>query len=94
MNITGNWKCDINHSLYTGQGTAEVKEGNPYRITLNIDSPYFPKVHFVKIEEKGNELDVTARIEMIPLNIKTHVVFNGDKFNGIVKIPFIGDILL
>lgn len=94
MNKTGKWKCHIEHHLYKGEAYAIVESGNPYIISLEIDSPYFPKVKFVDIIETDNELDVVAKIDMIPINIKAHVVFDNSGFNGVIKIPFIGDVLL
>lgn len=94
MNKTGKWRCHIDHHLYKGEAFAIVEEGEPYNISLEIDSPYFPKVKFVEVKEKDDELDIVARIDMIPLNIKAHIDFNQTGFNGVIKIPFIGDVLL
>lgn len=94
MDILGRWECQINHPLYNGMAYADIKAGAPYEIQLNVDSPYFPKVTFLRIEEIGNQLDLTAKIDLIPLHIKTHVVINGDTFQGQIRIPFIGEIQL
>lgn len=94
MDKAGKWKCEINHALYRGDAYAIIKKGDPYDISLEIDSPYFPRVKFVQITDTENTMDVVAKVDVIPMNIKAHVDFKGDCFSGTLKIPFIGDIAL
>lgn len=92
MDILGQWECEINHALYKGKAYADISKGDPYQISLSVNSPYFPKVQFFDIKENGNELNLTAKIDLIPLHIKTHITVEGDRFHGVIHIPFIGEI--
>lgn len=94
MDILGHWEALIDHPLYHGKAYADVSPGTPYEIEISVDSPYMPKVHFLSIEEHENTFDFVVKIDLIPLHIKATITFTGQEFNGIVKIPFIGEVHL
>ncbi|MBQ7580820.1 MAG: hypothetical protein IJU39_05890 [Clostridia bacterium] len=92
----GTWKCTINHSFYSGGATLVIREKDgeyDFVATLDDDST-MPAYTVSNVTENGNRLEGEIKIKLIPMKMKFRAEFNGDRMNGTITIPFVGEVTL
>lgn len=92
----GTWKCKINHTFYSGSATLTIKDNNgeyDFHAALD-DGGKMPEYVVSNVKETGNNLEGDLKINMIPMKIKFHAEFDGDKMKGKLIVPFVGEIEL
>ena len=92
---TGKYKVFVDHMFFKGEAIFEVKkDGDKYEFEIEIDNADFDlDVTILEAEEFENVFDAKATVEILPgKEIDVHLVYDDDKCNGYLKIPFVGKI--
>ena len=92
----GTWKCKINHTFYSGGATLIIKDNNgEYEFIGTLDDgDNMPEYTVSNVVEKGNRLEGDLKINMIPMKMRFHAEFDGDKMTGGITMPFVGEVTL
>lgn len=92
----GKWICNVSSMLFSGEVRFEIFDDNG-KYGFNLDIPNFtvPDVDVLSVEEDGNDVTVTVRTSLLPgKDLVLNATFDGDTFEGVLKVPFIGKIKL
>lgn len=92
----GNWACDVNTMFFSGEVKVRIfDDGGAYGFELNVPGVEIPDVTVVDVKEDGNVLTATTQTSLLPgKNVEITAAFDGDAFEGTLKIPFMGKINL
>lgn len=92
----GSWTCRIDTMFYEGDADFVIADnGGEYDISLSVGgvSPEFTVKSLT--EENGDTLHGIGTAAVMPnKDLEVILTFNGDKFTGVVKVPFLGKIKL
>lgn len=92
----GTWACKVDTMFFKGEVKFKIYDDNgKYGFDMVIDGPV-PKFEIKNVtESNGNTLSAIGTVEMLPgKEIEGTLTFNGDKFEGVLKVPFLGKIKL
>ena len=83
----GKWVCNVSSMLFSGEVKMEIFDDNgSYGFKLDIPNVKIPDVT-VK--------EVTVQTSILPgKDIVLNATFDGDTFEGVLKIPFVGKVKL
>lgn len=92
----GKWSCQVDTMFFRGEAFCIVKDNNgKYELELEVPGVEVPEIDIRDIEEDGNTLTAIANVDLLPgKDIDIKITFDGDTFEGLLKIPFIGKIKL
>lgn len=92
----GKWACHVDTMFYRGDATFTIKDNNgEYGWELDVPGVDVPEIVIRNITEDGNTLTAVANVDLLPgKDIDITATFEGDTFEGLIKIPFIGKIKL
>ena len=89
----GTWACTVDTMFFKGDVSFVIGyENNEYSFDIKMDMT-LPEYKITKIETEGNTLKAKCAVDMLPgKEIDADLTFDGDKFDGVLKIPFLGKI--
>lgn len=90
----GKWACNVNTMFFSGEVKIKVFDDNgKYGFELDIPGVTVPDIDVKKLEEDGNTINVVAQTSLLPgKDVEMTVTFDGDEFDGFLKIPFLGKV--
>lgn len=90
----GKWACNVNTMFFSGEVKINVFDDNgKYGFELDIPGVTVPDIDVKKLEEDGNTINVVAQTSLLPgKDVEMTVSFDGDEFDGFLKIPFLGKV--
>lgn len=90
----GKWACNVNTMFFSGEAKINVFDNNgEYGFELEVPGVTVPDIKIIKIEEDDDTIDATVQTSLLPdKNIELSITFDGDEFDGFVKIPFLGKV--
>lgn len=90
----GTWACNVNTMFFSGEAKIKVFDDNgKYGFELDVPGVTVPDVEVKKIEEDGDTINAVVQTSLLPnKDIELTVTFDGDEFDGFVKIPFLGKV--
>lgn len=90
----GKWACNVSSMFFSGEVKFIISdnEGN-YDFAVDMPGIDIPDFTLNKVEEDGETLSVFAETSLLPgKEIEVVINFDGDTFDGFLKIPFLGKI--
>ena len=92
----GKWVCSVSSMLFSGEVKMEIFDDNgSYGFKLDIPNVKIPDVTVKEVKEDGTDVTVTVQTSMLPgKDIVLNATFDGDTFEGVLKIPFVGKVKL
>ena len=92
----GNWVCNVSSMVFSGEVKMEIFDDNgSYGFKLDIPNVKIPDVTVKEVKEDGTDVTVTVQTSMLPgKDIVLNATFDGDTFEGVLKIPFVGKVKL
>lgn len=92
----GKWVCHVDTMFFKGDAYIRVFDNNgEYGFELSLPDMDIPEVVIKDVKEDGNTLTATANVDLLPgKDIDVRLTFDGDTFEGLLKVPFIGKIKL
>lgn len=92
----GKWVCHVDTMFFRGDAHIRLFDNNgEYGFELSLPDMDIPEVVVKDVKEDGNTLTATANIDLLPgKDIDVTLTFDGDSFEGVLKVPFIGKIKL
>lgn len=92
----GSWKCRVDTMFFEGEVKFDIIDNNgEYDIKLYVNDvmPEFTVKSLA--EENGDTIHGIGTAAVMPgKELEVFLTFNGDKFTGYVKVPFLGKIKL
>lgn len=92
----GHWACSVNSMFFSGEVKLNVFDDNG-KYGFDIDIPGFkvPDIDVKEIIEEDNTISATVQTSVLEgKDVNLFIEFDGDSFEGYIKIPFIGKIKL
>ena len=91
----GTWACRVDTMFFKGDVQFKITDNNgKYGLEIIMDGPV-PKFEIKSIKEEGNTLHAVGTVELLPgKEIESVLTFNGDTFEGAMKVPMLGKIKL
>lgn len=92
----GRWACSVNSMFFSGEVKLNVFDDNG-KYGFDIDIPGFkvPDIDVKEIIEEDNTISATVQTSVLEgKDVNLFIEFDGDSFEGYIKIPFIGKIKL
>lgn len=91
----GTWVCRVDTMFFKGNVKFKITDNSgKYGLDIIMDGPV-PKFEIKSIKEDGNTLRAIGAVEMLPgKEIESELTFNGDTFEGALKVPMLGKIKL
>ncbi|NLX93186.1 MAG: hypothetical protein GXZ02_04875 [Clostridiales bacterium] len=92
----GKWICHVDTMFFRGDARIRLFDDNgKYGFELTLPDMDIPEVVIKDVTEDGNTLKAIANIDLLPgKDIDVTLTFDGDTFEGLLKVPFIGKIKL
>ena len=92
----GKWVCNVSSMLFSGGVKMEIFDDHgAYGFKLDIPNVKIPDVTVKEVKEDGTDVTVTVQTSMLPgKDIVLNATFDGDTFEGVLKIPFVGKVKL
>ena len=92
----GKWICHVDTMFFRGDARIRLFDDNgKYGFELTLPDMDIPEVVIKDGTEDGNTLKAIANIDLLPgKDIDVTLTFDGDTFEGLLKVPFIGKIKL
>lgn len=92
----GKWICHVDTMFFRGDAKLNLFDNNgEYGFELSIPDMSIPEVSIHDVTEDGNTLHAIANVDLLPgKDIDVTLTFDGDKVDGLLKVPFIGKIKL
>ena len=92
----GKWVCNVSSMLFSGEVKMEIFDDNgSYGFKLDIPNVKIPDVTVKEVKEDGTDVTVTVQTSMLPgKDIVLNATFDGDTFEGVLKIPFVDKVKL
>lgn len=90
----GKWACSVNTMFFSGEVKLRIFDDNGnYGFELEIPGVGVPDIEIKQLEEDGETITAVVQTSLLPdKDINLHVDFDGDEFDGFIKIPFIGKV--
>ncbi|MBQ8015204.1 MAG: hypothetical protein IJ264_03345 [Clostridia bacterium] len=90
----GTWACNVNTMFFSGEAKIRVFDDNGnYGFELEVPGVTVPDITIKKIEEDDDTIYAVIQTSLLPdKDIELTVTFDGDEFDGFVKIPFLGKV--
>lgn len=90
----GTWACNVNTMFFSGEAKIKVFDDNgKYGFELDVPGVTVPDIEIKKIEEDDDTINAVVQTSLLPgKDIELTVTFDGDEFDGFVKIPFLGKV--
>lgn len=90
----GKWACSVNTMFFSGEVKIKVFDNNgSYGFELDIPAVEVPDIDIKEVEEDGNTINAVVQTSLLPeKNIELTINFDGDEFDGFIKIPFLGKV--
>lgn len=90
----GKWACNVNTMFFSGEVKLRIFDDNgSYGFELDIPGVGSPEIIVKKIEIEDETVTAVVQTSLLPeKDIDLHVNFDGDEFDGFLKIPFIGKV--
>lgn len=90
----GKWACNVNTMFFSGEAKLRVFDNNgSYGFELEIPGVPAPDIIIKSIEEDDDTINAVIQTNLLPdKDIIFTVTFDGDEFDGFVKIPFLGKV--
>jgi hypothetical protein len=92
----GKWVCHVDTMFFRGDARLHLFDNNgEYGFELSLPDMDIPEVVIKDVKEDGNTLTAIANVDLLPgKDIDVTLTFDGDVFEGLLKVPFIGKIKL
>jgi hypothetical protein len=92
----GKWVCHVDTMFFRGDAHLHLFDNNgEYGFELSLPDMSIPEVVIKDVTEDGNTLNAIANVDLLPgKDIDVTLTFDGDTFEGLLKVPFIGKIKL
>ena len=92
----GKWVCHVDTMFFRGDAHLSLFDNNgEYSFDLSLPDMSIPEVVIKDVTEDGNTLHAIANVDLLPgKDIDVTLTFDGDTFEGLLKVPFIGKIKL
>lgn len=92
----GKWSFEVNTMFFSGEITVRVfDDSGKYGFELEKPNIEVPDISVKEIRESGNSVFASVQTSLLPgATVELNVVFDGDKFDGFVKIPVLGKVKL
>lgn len=90
----GKWACNVNTMFFSGEVKINIFDNNgSYGFELDIPGIQIPDITVKSVEEDGDTINAVAQTSLLPgKDVELTVTFDGDDFDGFLKIPFIGKV--
>lgn len=90
----GKWACNVNTMFFSGEAKIRVFDNNgSYGFELEVPGVSVPDITVKNIEEDDDTIKAVVQTSLLPdKDIDLFVAFDGDEFDGYVKIPFLGKV--
>lgn len=90
----GKWACNVNTMFFSGEVKINVFDSNgEYGFEVDIPGVDVPDIEIKSIEEDDDSIFAVVRTSVLPgKDIELSIDFDGDEFDGFMKIPFIGKV--
>ncbi len=90
----GKWACSVNTMFFSGEVKIRVFDNNgSYGFELDIPDVQVPDIDIKEIKEDGDTLEAVVQTSLLPgKDIELTINFDGDEFDGFLKIPFLGKV--
>ncbi len=92
----GKWVCHVDTMFFRGDAHLHLFDNNgEYGFELSLPDMSIPEIVIKNVTEDGNTLNAIANVDLLPgKDIDVTLTFDGDTFEGLLKVPFIGKIKL
>lgn len=92
----GKWICSVKSMLFSGDVKFEIFDNNgEYGFKADLPGITLPDVSVKSVRQDGNDVTVTVQTSLLPgKDIIIEAFFDGDTFEGTVKIPLFGKVKL
>ncbi len=90
----GKWACNVKTMFFTGEAKISVFDNNgEYGFKLEVPGVTVPKVTIKELKEEGDTINAVVQTDLLPdKDIDLSITFDGDEFDGFIKVPYIGKI--
>ncbi|MBQ2903477.1 MAG: hypothetical protein IJE48_03685 [Clostridia bacterium] len=90
----GKWACNVNTMFFSGEVKLNVFDNNgEYGFEVDIPGIQIPDIEIKSVEEDDDTVNAVVQTSLLPgKDIDLCVTFDGDEFDGFLKIPFIGKV--
>lgn len=90
----GKWACTVNTMFFSGEVKLKVFDNNgSYGFEIDLPGVDVPDIEIKEVDENGDTINAVVGTSLLPgKDINLTVTFDGDDFDGFVKIPFIGKV--
>lgn len=90
----GKWACNVNTMFFSGEVKINVFDDNgSYGFELDIPGIEIPDITIKEVKEEGDTINAVAQTSLLPgKDIELTITFDGDEFDGFLKIPFLGKV--
>ncbi len=90
----GKWACNVNTMFFSGEVKINVFDDNgSYGFELDIPGIQIPDINIKKVEEDVDTINAVAQTSLLPgKDVELTITFDGDEFDGFLKIPFLGKV--
>lgn len=92
----GKWACNVNTMFFSGEVKIKVfDDGGKYGFELDIPNVTIPDITVKDVKEDGDTVMAVAQTSLLPgKDVELTITFDGDNFDGFLKVPFLGKIKL
>lgn len=90
----GKWACNVNTMFFSGEAKINVFDDNgKYGFELDVPGVTVPDITVKELKEEGNTINAITQTSLLPgKDIELTITFDGDEFDGFIKIPFLGKV--
>jgi len=90
----GKWACNVNTMFFSGEVKIKVFDNNgSYGFELDIPGITVPDITIKEIKEEDDTIYAVTQTSLLPgKDIELTITFDGDTFDGFLKIPFVGKV--
>ena len=90
----GKWVCNVNTMFFSGEVKINVFDNNgEYGFDVDIPGFEVPDIEIKSVEEDDDSIFAVVRKSLLPdKDIELSIEFDGDEFDGFLKIPFLGKV--
>ena len=90
----GTWACNVNTMFFSGEAKIKIFDNNGcYGFELEVPGVTVPDITIKSVEEDDDTITAVVQTSLLPeKDIDLTVTFDGDEFDGFVKIPFLGKV--
>mgnify|MGYP006051039915 FL=1 len=90
----GKWACNVNTMFFSGEVKINIFDNNgAYGFEIDIPGIQVPDVTVKSVEEDDDTVNAVVETSLLPgKDIELTINFDGDEFDGFLKIPYIGKV--